>query len=331
MKFWAYINGEAQGPFEPEELKKIPGFGRGTIVYPENLTDGTADDWKPAFQVPEIGQIPFTAIRPPMLRPISPAKQDPVQNAPMPERQNFSPASLNEQDIEKKKLYERIMLLEDELEKSKREKLDISNLNLLIKQKDAEISQLKDKIYELREQALSNQTRDEELIVSLDEEAKEETRTSKIQEPTKKCPSCLGLIHPDAKKCKHCGKSFEPPQERISQTATKIQRVWHPGIAAVLSFFFPGVGQIYKGQIVAGLIWLLIVPVGYMLLIIPGVILHICCIGGAYSSNPTKSKPANMAPVIGILIACLFLLILFSPWVLRWLFKWFTVFQILGR
>jgi TM2 domain-containing membrane protein YozV len=34
------------------------------------------------------------------------------------------------------------------------------------------------------------------------------------------------------------------------------ERLWNPGIAAVLSFFFPGVGQIYRGKILRGLIWM---------------------------------------------------------------------------
>lgn len=33
-----------------------------------------------------------------------------------------------------------------------------------------------------------------------------------------------------------------------------------PGIAAVLSFFVPGLGQIYNGTILRGLFWLVITP-----------------------------------------------------------------------
>ena len=33
-----------------------------------------------------------------------------------------------------------------------------------------------------------------------------------------------------------------------------------PGIAAVLSFLIPGVGQIYNGDILRGLFWLIITP-----------------------------------------------------------------------
>jgi TM2 domain-containing membrane protein YozV len=34
----------------------------------------------------------------------------------------------------------------------------------------------------------------------------------------------------------------------------------NPGTAAVLSFFIPGVGQIYNGEFLRGLFWLIITP-----------------------------------------------------------------------
>ena len=33
-----------------------------------------------------------------------------------------------------------------------------------------------------------------------------------------------------------------------------------PGLAAVLSAIIPGVGQLYNGQILAGILWLLLTP-----------------------------------------------------------------------
>jgi len=33
-----------------------------------------------------------------------------------------------------------------------------------------------------------------------------------------------------------------------------------PGIAAVLSFFIPGLGQLYNGDILRGLFWLIVTP-----------------------------------------------------------------------
>jgi TM2 domain-containing membrane protein YozV len=34
----------------------------------------------------------------------------------------------------------------------------------------------------------------------------------------------------------------------------------NPGVAAVLSFFLPGVGQIYNGAFLRGIFWLLVTP-----------------------------------------------------------------------
>jgi TM2 domain-containing membrane protein YozV len=34
----------------------------------------------------------------------------------------------------------------------------------------------------------------------------------------------------------------------------------NPGVAAVLSFFIPGVGQIYNGKILRGIFWLIVTP-----------------------------------------------------------------------
>lgn len=67
------------------------------------------------------------------------------------------------------------------------------------------------------------------------------------------CPICKELIQPDALKCRFCG-------EKLAADSTP---TIHPGIlkkveavnarngaAAVMSFFIPGLGQLYKGELV---------------------------------------------------------------------------------
>lgn len=78
----------------------------------------------------------------------------------------------------------------------------------------------------------------------------------------------------------HQNVQINIPQQRYQK--------WSPGVAAVLSFFIPGVGQIYKGDILSGILWLIIVPIGYFLLIVPGLILHLICIITAASGDPYK-------------------------------------------
>lgn len=53
------------------------------------------------------------------------------------------------------------------------------------------------------------------------------------------------------------------------------------GVAMVLSLLIPGLGQIYKGQLFNGLLWLVLTVVGYALFVVPGLVLHLLCIIGA--------------------------------------------------
>jgi len=55
------------------------------------------------------------------------------------------------------------------------------------------------------------------------------------------------------------------------------------GIAAVLSFLIPGLGQLYKGRIFLGLIQFGVTTVGYWLLFFPGFFLHILVIWHAFT------------------------------------------------
>lgn len=66
------------------------------------------------------------------------------------------------------------------------------------------------------------------------------------------------------------------------------QPKWNAGVAAVLSLVIPGAGQMYKGQVGNGLVWLIFVVAGYFMLVVPGLILHLFCILGAASGDPTK-------------------------------------------
>src|SRR3981081_4300237 len=47
------------------------------------------------------------------------------------------------------------------------------------------------------------------------------------------------------------------PNRVVSSSGGKMR---NPGIAAVLSFFIPGIGQIYNGKILRGIFWLIVSP-----------------------------------------------------------------------
>jgi TM2 domain-containing membrane protein YozV len=109
------------------------------------------------------------------------------------------------------------------------------------------------------------------------------------------CPYCGTSCSPSAAICPKCG---HPIAERLGSSPAGRQppvlvvreRKWHPGIAAVLSFFVPGLGQLYKGRFFAGLFWFLAVGLGYILLVIPGVILHIFCVLFALGGDPYEDS-----------------------------------------
>lgn len=70
----------------------------------------------------------------------------------------------------------------------------------------------------------------------------------------------------------------------VSQSNGSYPR-WSRIVAGFLSLVFPGLGQLYKGQIFSGLFWAAIVVVGYMFLIVPGACLHFICVLGAMSGD----------------------------------------------
>jgi len=120
-------------------------------------------------------------------------------------------------------------------------------------------------------------------------EAPSQTPQSLESSELKLCRFCGEEIRTSAVKCKHCGEFLDESlrQGRAKELAPALPK-WNPGIAAVCSFFIPGLGQLYKGQVFNGLAWFLVVIVGYFFLVIPGLVLHLFCIIGAASGDPRK-------------------------------------------
>lgn len=104
--------------------------------------------------------------------------------------------------------------------------------------------------------------------------------------PTKQCPYCGESVHADAVKCKYCHEYFDEALRRA-----RTEKPWNPGIAALLSFFIPGAGQIYKGDIARGIVILIVTIIGYMIFVVPGIAIHIWAVYTAYSAlAPTDQK-----------------------------------------
>ena len=71
------------------------------------------------------------------------------------------------------------------------------------------------------------------------------------------------------------------------------QRTASPLLAAFLSLWIPGAGQLYAGRAVAAVLWFLVVGAGYVL-ILPGLILHLFCIASA-ASSARRTEPLLLA------------------------------------
>jgi hypothetical protein len=66
----------------------------------------------------------------------------------------------------------------------------------------------------------------------------------------------------------------------------------HPAdnsITAIWSMMLPGVGQLMKGQVMAGIFWSVFVGFGYFSFFWPGLILHALCILDAAFNKGEKS------------------------------------------
>lgn len=100
----------------------------------------------------------------------------------------------------------------------------------------------------------------------------------------------------------------------------KPERKWNPGTAAIWSLFIPGTGQMYKSQIVIGLLWIILVPCAYffgigitsdtgnMKGLLTGPILHLTCLAfAAYGGDPYTGETSIFESIIvGISTAIIF-------------------------
>jgi hypothetical protein len=108
------------------------------------------------------------------------------------------------------------------------------------------------------------------------------------------CRECGGRASTEAHACPHCGAASPTGQSVRAVPVVEPHPAVLPlraarssdGLAAALSVFLPGAGQIYKGHLGAGLVWLLFTGLGYVAFILPGIVLHTICIVNAHSVEP---------------------------------------------
>jgi len=79
---------------------------------------------------------------------------------------------------------------------------------------------------------------------------------------------------------------------------------YHPGTAAVLSFLFNGLGQLYNGQIFKGLMIIFISVVSLMILIVGSIIIAFWLLGKILSVKLLICGIALF--IIGLILICIF-------------------------
>lgn len=106
-------------------------------------------------------------------------------------------------------------------------------------------------------------------------------KTAKVD---RELPTTTNLICPYCKYNFKADDPFTDPNLNVVATNYTIPFSPNPGVARVLSFFAPGLGHFYRGDMWFGIFWILFVPLGYLCLIIPGFVLHMYAVKTAGES-----------------------------------------------
>jgi len=104
---------------------------------------------------------------------------------------------------------------------------------------------------------------------------------------TKYCEHCGKRIDARAEICPKCGVRIKEPPKQVHHTEKK-----NEGIAAVLSFLFVGLGQIYNGQIGKGIIFIVIglFLVASMMLFIGFILYPVFWLYNIYDAHNTAKR-----------------------------------------
>jgi len=86
-------------------------------------------------------------------------------------------------------------------------------------------------------------------------------------------------------------RALAPLHREVELAPARPARSPSPVIAALLSTWIPGAGQLYAGRFAAAIAWFLVVGAGYVLFL-PGLFLHLLCIVSAATSSARRRLEA---------------------------------------
>jgi len=141
------------------------------------------------------------------------------------------------------------------------------------------------------------------------------------------CENCGATVGPGDQFCDNCGAPLgakitepkstlpEPAAPAITPAATQEKK--NPVIAAVASFLFCGLGQVYNGSLGKGLLIFFGTLIGSMILLIPGVIVFLYGIYDAYTTAKKMNEgkvpfvPYQTAHLIAFVAVCIIVIIIY--------------------
>ncbi|QDU22102.1 C1 domain-containing protein [Urbifossiella limnaea] len=103
-------------------------------------------------------------------------------------------------------------------------------------------------------------------------EDEEDRRRRRAAKPVP-CDYCGSPVSRWALKCRRCGEYLDAGLRDERERAGRRQS-FYPG-AAFLSWLFPGLGQMVKGQVGRGLVFLVAEVIGLFFCLVPGVVIHL--------------------------------------------------------
>lgn len=154
------------------------------------------------------------------------------------------------------------------------------------------------------------------------------------------CPSCgAPLQNENAGHCTNCGAAITaqpaqaPPVAQPMAQQYAIQSQKNPIIAVILCFFFPGLGQVYNGDLKRGIMFIAGQFIGSLLLFIPGLIVWVYAMYDAYTTankmnaGQVPYAETNITEVIIYFVALIIATVIF---VIIWFVMMAVLFGMFG-